>query len=885
MPTPSFRAATALLFATISLAALTAAAPSRPASAAALEPEGPPAASMPATEFAASPLRARATPLRVTSTGSDGTWQLVAPPAGIPRFEPSVVYDPSRSRMVVFGGGSDDSVASDTWIFTFSNGQWSRLTTAGTPPSPRRLQCAVYDPSGDRMVIYGGFGNGLLDDAWQLTFTGTPTWTPITTTGTPGPRANAACAYDPTNDQLVMFGGYDGVSEPLGRSSDVWTLSLGATPTWTQLAPTGDGPGGRMGVTAGWDATHHAMYVFGGSDSMPHNDLWSLSIAGAPVWNLVSDGTNGPAPRKQAVGGYDPISGKFAVFGGYDNVSLFADLWTIPIASPTWSDVTPDPTIRARWGAGGLVTPSGTLVVTGGVNASRRLEADTWTISVGSPTGWTPVSDLYPYRMQEMMVMDPSRHRFIAFGGTDGSYRNDTYVHPLDTGRGWSLLPTAGTLPAARRLHAGIYDPVGDRLIMFGGYNGAALGDLWQLTLSGTPTWSPLVANGSPPSPRAGHIAVYDPVGQRMIIGMGWDGVTPPGNTTGTVYALSLNGTPTWSQLPSGPAVSSTVGVYDAAQQSILVFGGGNGVSLTGNTWQLSLGASPAWTKIATNGPDAREEMSSVYDVKRDRMVTFGGYDVPYPNYRLKNDTWAFGPTAGAASWDSLAPGGTGPSPRWGMKALYDPELDGMWLYGGWAGTYSQQLYFLQWSDPSSPEVANLQSSEAVQNGFNLSWTLPEPVRSTITVERSVDGTNWSTVADQLSSGTSFAFADRTAQPGGTYAWRLVVRNGGTLMASAPVWLTSPTGVAPKPAAAFGLRRVDTISHGSIGVLCSLPQRAPGRVELLDVSGRLRDARDVSSLSAGQSRVDLGQDLEAGVYFVRLTSGAHTAALKGIVLH
>src|SRR5258708_5891399 len=103
-------------------------------------------------------------------------------------------------------------------------------------------------------------------------------------------------------------------------------------------------------------------------------------------------------------------------------------------------------------------------------------------------------------------------------------------------------------------------------------------------------------------------------------------------------------------------------------------------------------------------------------------------------------------------------------------------------------------------------------------------------------------------------------------------------------MSSDPAWLTMPvTGVAPT-AVAFGLRRAGTVSLGSLVVLCSIPQRAPGRVVLLDVSGRLRDSRDLSAFGSGEHRVELGRGLEAGVYFARFTSGARTAAIKGIVL-
>jgi len=47
----------------------------------------------------------------------------------------------------------------------------------------------------------------------------------------------------------------------------------------------------------------------------------------------------------------------------------------------------------------------------------------------------------------------------------------------------------------------------------------------------------------------------------------------------------------------------------------------------------------------------------------------------------------------------------------------------------------------------------------------------------------------------------------------------------------------------------------------------------------------VRDSRDLSSLGVGRHRVTLGQNLESGVFFIRLMSGGERASVKGIVLN
>ena len=221
------------------------------------------------------------------------------------------------------------------------------------------------------------------------------------------------------------------------------------------------------------------------------------------------------------------------------------------------------------------------------------------------------------------------------------------------------------------------------------------------------------------------------------------------------------------------------------------------------------------------------------------------------------------------------------------MKSVYDPQSDGMWMYGGWDHTYSQQLWFLQWSQPT--QVAPIVTTQAVglPGQASIQWQLPTRARSGATIQRSVDGMHWSSIGTRLPGGLQLPFVDRAVTPGALLAYRAVVATPGNSMASAPVWVTIPASVATPPATApaFALTATgDASLPGRIAVRCTLPARAIARVELVDVAGRLRDSRDLSSFGAGDHRVELGRALEAGVYFVRLASGDRRASLKSLVL-
>jgi hypothetical protein len=83
----------------------------------------------------------------------------------------------------------------------------------------------------------------------------------------------------------------------------------------------------------------------------------------------------------------------------------------------------------------------------------------------------------------------------------------------------WNLL--LRTPPSARSVHSAIYDPVRDRMVVFGGYSGAYLDDVWALSLAGTPAWTQLTPSGTPPRARYYHSAIYDPVRDRMLVSGG----------------------------------------------------------------------------------------------------------------------------------------------------------------------------------------------------------------------------------------------------------------------------------------------------------------------------------------------------------------------------
>jgi hypothetical protein len=84
----------------------------------------------------------------------------------------------------------------------------------------------------------------------------------------------------------------------------------------------------------------------------------------------------------------------------------------------------------------------------------------------------------------------------------------------------WTEILPAVSLPSDRTVVAGIYDPPRNRLLFFGGndpLNGPR-NDLWALPLTGTPVWAQLAPAGLIPMERGQARAIYDPVRDRMVV-------------------------------------------------------------------------------------------------------------------------------------------------------------------------------------------------------------------------------------------------------------------------------------------------------------------------------------------------------------------------------
>ncbi len=182
-----------------------------------------------------------------TWTYSAGTWTNITATVGaatetlnsctnwcVPQgsFAPSMAFDPTVNTTILVGGGIGPATAAalaipaakaqqETWFLKGSPLAWTNETThfgATGQPEARDQASMAWDPTLNEMVLYGGQAakNRLLNSTWiyrSNAWTNITSWSPVVPIGTTGGDEQgirgAGLVYDANQTDLVMAGGED----------------------------------------------------------------------------------------------------------------------------------------------------------------------------------------------------------------------------------------------------------------------------------------------------------------------------------------------------------------------------------------------------------------------------------------------------------------------------------------------------------------------------------------------------------------------------------------------------------------------------------------------------------------------------------------------------
>lgn len=280
----------------------------------------------------------------------------------------AAVWDPIRSAVVAFG----DFQGGDTWLHGLApSDAWTSLPAGTTPPVS--FLPAIHDPVGEAVIAFGGYQYKESKEVLRLPSSPGAAWETVPVADGPVGRSQHVAVYDGLNQRMIVHGGwYDSSYSNTEVLGDVWALSLDGAPAWTELAPSGPTPANRRGHVAIYDPEAHRMIMYGGSTAggSPYTDLWSLSLGAAPEWTLLAPSGAGPGVMDHPSAVHDVKGGRMILLEvGGDGARVFAlDLGATPAWHRfCWDGITP----AESWDFPGsapdaVITPDGLFVTVSG---------------------------------------------------------------------------------------------------------------------------------------------------------------------------------------------------------------------------------------------------------------------------------------------------------------------------------------------------------------------------------------------------------------------------------------------------------------------------------------------------------------------------------------
>jgi N-acetylneuraminic acid mutarotase len=267
---------------------------------------------------------------------------------------------------------------------------------------------------------------------------------------------------------------------------------------------------------------------------------------------------------------------KIIMFAGFDGTLSLDETWMYDPTENSWQKSEVDPEEEepppAGPSAGGRIAAvyeplTGKVVAFDGSTWAYDPGADMW-------RNLKPKGDRPSPRLGSCMAYDWVNGKAILFGGTDMvTWFNDTWVYD-PVANSWTQMEATGEVPPGRSDYSMVYDEESKRLILFGGVaNFSCFDDTWAYDPKEN-TWVELAPAGETPSARCGHVMVYDPDQEQVVLFGGIDADFVRHNDTWAYDPLTNSWTdllpPGESPLPRGRSAA----VYVATIDKVVLFAG-----------------------------------------------------------------------------------------------------------------------------------------------------------------------------------------------------------------------------------------------------------------------------------------------------------------------
>ncbi len=488
----------------------------------------------------------------------------------IARAEASLSYDSISGDIYLYGGVDENgSILNDFWVYKHDVAQWQPIFAIGNLPTPLKSHQMVYYLG--QIYIFGGKSDSqfnedtyiytVLDNRWQI----------ANTTQKPSGRVTHKSAVDFERRRLYSFGGKNSENENL---KELWEFSF----TSSEWSLVGNYTDFQFGENFDIVYFNNKLLLF--SDNLYEysfeNGVWSLlkqfDYISAPLifWGGVENllfilfGEDNLGQKPENVKKYllvdsdlqnnitpDSFYGGvvtfvesencYYLFGGHDGENYFNNLWRYSLENLVWEKIatTNTPEGRVEHTLTYLESENA-LYLFGGKNSINSFNS-LWRLDL-TTFDWNLVpTQNAPTRFGHTMFYRDGD--LYLFGGYENGIKMDLLKLDFET-KNWITIQYSGeNLPTMRLGYSAIYVPHYRYILLFGGYGGEYLDDLWLFDVYNN-SWISYTIGIIKPSPRSDAKLLYDPIYQNIFLvsGKGSNGLL------NDVWTLQL-GTSNWKRI------------------------------------------------------------------------------------------------------------------------------------------------------------------------------------------------------------------------------------------------------------------------------------------------------------------------------------------------
>lgn len=490
----------------------------------------------------------------------------------------------SGSSMMVWAGVDINGNYLNTGaIYNIFNDTWTPTNNTGDLPPGRKNATILYTGIVGWLIFGGENASGKLSDFYSYNIT----WTKNTYPNPPSPRAGATAILHSDGNRLLIWGGRGAYDQPL-NDGKIYTISPGG---WSNIP---DPPAGNARYEHKMIFYSGKAYIWGGRNATSALNTGIIYDFSTNSWSSMSTSPLEGRFGHSAV----LVGGTIIIWGGQTFTTYYDNGAKYNISSNSWTTISTGPSARAYHSAG--FTGTYMLIWGGrdkddilGSGARYNVSNDTWSTinDGGAPTA------RYDYG-----AIWTGTEVIIFAGYFPGTTYNDgkKYIPSTDT---WVSISDADIL-SPRSYPAFYYWESEGKAITWGGVDQYAceLGDgaiydiaqdSWELMDDSDPDY---------PSPRSFFASAWDPVGEKMYIWGGYIDCQNDRENTGVIYDPA---TDSWSSITTVNAPlkrAMALGLWTGSK--FIVWGGEDENWEVLNTGGIYDPASDSWTETDTTDPD-----------------------------------------------------------------------------------------------------------------------------------------------------------------------------------------------------------------------------------------------------------------------------------------